>query len=77
MEGAPIADVTWLAADGQAIDWNREAGATLIAELFADDVRAVLVFHAQSVPVEIVLPVSRPGHGWRRVLESAEAHERA
>jgi glycogen debranching enzyme GlgX len=75
VEGAPIADVTWLAADGQAIDWNREAGATLIAELFAGDVRAVLIFHAQSVPVEIVLPVSRPGYGWRRVLESAEAQE--
>ena len=24
VEGAPIADVTWLAADGQAIDWNRD-----------------------------------------------------
>ncbi len=75
VDGAPIADVTWRAADGQGIDWNREAGATLIAELFADDVRAVLIFQAQSVPVEIVLPVSRPGYGWRRVLESTEGQE--
>ena len=38
-DGSLIADVTWLAADGQGIDWNRDPGATLIAELFADDVQ--------------------------------------
>ncbi len=75
VDGSLIADVTWLAADGQGINWNRDPGATLIAELFADDVRAVLIFHAPSVPVEIALPVSRPGFSWRRVLESAEAQE--
>ena len=75
VDGSLIADVTWLAADGQGINWNRDPGATLIAELFADDVRAVLIFHAPSVPVEIVLPVPRPGFSWRRVLESAEAQE--
>ena len=67
VDGSLIADVTWLAADGQGINWNRDPGATLIAELFADDVRAVLIFHAPPVPVEIALPVSRPGFGWRRV----------
>ena len=67
VDGSLIADVTWLAADGQGINWNRDPGATLIAELFADDVRAVLIFHAPSVPVEIALPVSRPGFSWRRV----------
>jgi glycogen debranching enzyme GlgX len=70
VDDAVIADVTWLGADGKMIDWNR-GGRTLIAALFADDVRAALVFHAEAQAVQIVLPLPRPGFGWRRVLQSA------
>ncbi len=75
VDAALIADVTWLAPDGNGIDWNRDPAGTLVADLFADDMRAVLVFHAQPATVEIVLPLSRPGHSWRRVFDSAEVQE--
>ena len=59
-----IPDVTWHAADGHGMteaDWNRDTNRTLIAVLYADDVRAALVFHAEPAPVEIVLPAPGPG----------------
>ena len=55
-----------LDADGGAVDWYRDGNHTLIAILFADDVRAALIFHAAPVAVEVVLPTSRPGYEWRR-----------
>ena len=64
-------DVTWLGLDGQEVDWNRNGSRTLVAVLFAGDVRAALVFHADTVPGEIALPEPRPGCDWRRVLDSA------
>jgi glycogen operon protein len=65
-----VPDVTWLAADGHSMteaDWNRDTNRTLIAVLFASGTRAALVFHADTVAIEIVLPAPRPGYGWRRV----------
>ncbi len=67
-------DVSWYAIDGRTMtepDWERNTNRTLIAALYAHDVRAALVFHADSAPVEIVLPAPRPGYGWRNVLASA------
>jgi glycogen debranching enzyme GlgX len=71
VDGATLPDVTWLAPDGQVIDWNRGDNRTLVAVLFADDVRAALIFHTDVAPVEIALPPPRPGHEWRRALDSA------
>ncbi len=68
-----LPDVAWLRADGQpltAMDWNQDTPGSVIAVLFADDVRAVLVFHAAPVPMEIVPPAPRPGHRWHRLLHS-------
>ncbi len=74
-EGAALPDVTWCRADGQAMtgdDWSREGNHTLIAVLFADDVRAALVFHAGGSKAEIGLPPPRAGYDWWLVLDSAE-----
>jgi len=76
VEGEVIPDVTWCRPDGQTMggeDWNRETNRTLVAVLYADGVRAALVFHADTVGVEIVLPEPRPGCRWVRALDSAGA----
>ena len=67
-----LPDVTWLAPDGQVVDWNRPTNRTLVAVLFADTARAALVFHADPTPACITLPPPRPGHQWVRALDSAE-----
>jgi glycogen operon protein len=72
-DGDLLPDVTWYAADGRAMaeaDWNRPTNRTLIAMLYANDVRAALVFHAGADPAQIALPAPRPGHGWWRGLDS-------
>ncbi|HEX4366600.1 MAG TPA: glycogen debranching protein GlgX [Rhodopila sp.] len=70
-DGEVAPDVAWHAADGQEMteaDWNRDSNRTLIAVLFAGDVRAALVFHADTVAADIVLPTPRPRHEWRQLL---------
>ena len=72
--GAELPDVAWHTADGgtmTAADWERGSNRTLIAVLFATEIRVALVFHADSAGVEIVLPDARPGFGWRRVADEA------
>jgi glycogen debranching enzyme GlgX len=68
-----VPDVVWLNTDGHTLDvadWNRADNRTLIAALYANRVRAVLVFHADAAATMITLPPPRPGHGWQRVLDS-------
>ncbi len=72
--GAVVPDVTWHAADGHSMDeadWNRDTNRTLIAVLFANEVRAALVFHAGAEPIEIALPAPRRGHRWTQTLGDA------
>ncbi|WP_428534296.1 glycogen debranching protein GlgX [Rhodopila sp.] len=78
-EGEVIPDVAWHGADGAAMtvqDWNNAANRTLIAVLYAADLRAALVFHADHTPIEIVLPAARPGYSWLRATDGAPAGER-
>ena len=73
-DGEVIPDAAWHRIDGQNLtgeDWNRATERTLIAVLYADQVRAALAFHAGTAPTEIVLPAPRPGYRWLRVLDSA------
>ncbi|HBK06052.1 MAG TPA: 4-alpha-glucanotransferase [Acetobacteraceae bacterium] len=77
LQGGPVGaavlpDVTWCGLDGSPIsDWARDADGTLIAVLFADGLRAALVFHSHAVAVKIGLPEARPGFAWVRALDSA------
>ncbi|HEX3573333.1 MAG TPA: glycogen debranching protein GlgX [Rhodopila sp.] len=75
VDAAVVPDVAWLDASGQPIDWNERGNHTLVAVLFAEDVRAALVFHADAAAVEIGLPTPRSGYAWRRVLDSAGTHD--
>jgi glycogen debranching enzyme GlgX len=71
--GEILPDVAWHAADGRVMseaDWNRDSNHTLIPVLYADGVRAALVFHAGAAPVQIVLPEPRSGHRWTRVADT-------
>jgi glycogen operon protein len=73
-----VPDVAWYTVDGRVMteaDWNRDTDRTLVAVLYANDVRAALVFHADATPVAIALPEARPGHAWSRVLDSAIPRE--
>jgi len=73
-DGEVVPDVAWHAADGRAMtaaDWNSAASRTLIAVLYAADLRAAVVFHADATPIEIVLPAPRPGCCWWRVTDGA------
>ncbi|MEA2741110.1 MAG: hypothetical protein QOH05_4417, partial [Acetobacteraceae bacterium] len=77
-DGEVTPDVVWHAVDGRVMDvadWTRDSNRTLTAVLYADGMRAALVFHADAAPVEIVLPEPRPGHGWWRVLDSSDPGE--
>ena len=74
VDGEILPDAAWLTADGRAMDaaeWNEAANRTLIAVIHAADVRAALVFHADTAPIEIALPAARAGHHWWRVTDSA------
>jgi glycogen operon protein len=69
-----VPDVAWYGPQGHALteaEWHLGSNRTLVASLYADDVRAALVFHADAGVAEITLPPARPGHRWRRVLDSA------
>ena len=73
-EGQVVPDVTWRNLNGQVMtgeDWQRGDNRTLIADLFADDVRAILVFHAGTGPEPIVLPEPRPGYRWQRLPDDS------
>jgi glycogen debranching enzyme GlgX len=79
-EGETLPDVAWLAADGRAMtetEWNRSDNRTLIAVLYAADMRAALVFHAGADPVTITLPEPGSGCRWTRVTDTAAPGEGA
>ncbi len=72
IDDTAVPDVTWFNLNGHPVtgdDWNRNK--TLVADMYAAEVRAALVFHADAAVAEIVLPPARPGHRWRRVMDSA------
>ena len=71
-DGQILPDAAWLTVNGDAMtaaDWNRDTARTLIAVLFADDVRAALVFHAGTESVALSLPAPRPGNTWARLTD--------
>ena len=52
-------------------DWESHDNRSIVALLFATNLRAAVVFHAGSAPAAIRLPPTRPGFTWQRVLDSA------
>jgi glycogen debranching enzyme GlgX len=77
-DGDVVPDVVWHTADGHpmtAADWNRDTNRTVAAVLYANDVRAALVFHAGTAPMTMQLPVARPGYRWGRMLDAGTSAE--
>jgi glycogen operon protein len=74
IDDTAVPDVIWFSPEGHPLtedDWRRDSNRTLVAALYANDSRAALVFHADAAEANIVLPPTRPGFRWRRVLDSA------
>ena len=72
-----IPDVTWRSLDGQVMttaEWQRDGNRSLVADLYADDVHALLVFHADPSPATVTLPATRPGQAWQRVFDTLPCH---
>jgi glycogen operon protein len=65
--GTPV--VIWRHADGSPLtDWDRPDARTLIADLRAGDVRALIVFHAGREPLDLTLPPAGDGLTWHALL---------
>ena len=69
-----IPDVSWRLADGRTPspdEWHDPAQETLVAVLYAEQQRVIVVLHAASMPVEVVLPSPRDRMRWRCALDTA------
>ncbi len=74
---SPIPDVTWRSLDGQVMttaEWERDSNRSLVADLYAADMHAILVFHADPSPATVTLPAARSGHAWQRVFDTLPDH---
>ncbi len=79
LDGAPhdatlIRDVEWLRADGapmQEGDWRDGAAQTLIAALYAESDRVVVILHRGADQIVVTPPPPREQHGWRLAFDSA------
>ncbi len=77
LAGAPqeadgVPDVQWLGPDGATMrdeDWRRGDAETLIAALYAESDRVLLILHRGGAPVTVTPPPPREGHIWRLVFE--------
>jgi len=74
-DGAAIPDVQWLTASGapmQDEDWRRGDAQTLIAALYAQGDRALIVFHRGATPIDVTPPPARDHHDWRIGFDAAD-----
>ncbi len=63
--------VTWRHADGSTLtDWDRPDARTLIADLRAGGVHALIVFHAGQEPLDLTLPPAGNGLTWHALFSA-------
>lgn len=82
LEGAPhdatlIPDVAWLRPDGAPMredDWRDGDAQTLIAVLYAEDDRVVVILHRGADEISVQPPPARDNHDWRLAFDSAKAN---
>ena len=80
-DGSLRPDVVWRRPDGGVMsvgDWDDAQNRTLIADLYRPAEpggtaasRALVVLHAGWSGFRLTLPATRPGHAWRRAIDSA------
>ncbi len=76
--GVPLTEeaVIWRHADGSVLtDWGRPDARTLIADMRAGDVHALLVFHAGADPLDLTLPPLGDGKAWRALRAGGEIND--
>lgn len=69
-----LPDVEWLRPDGAPMrdaDWSRGDAQTLIAALYAQRDRALVILHRGAEPLRIETPAPRQGHEWRLAFDSS------
>ncbi|MGD9544452.1 MAG: glycogen debranching protein GlgX [Methylocystis sp.] len=82
LEGVPhdatlIADVEWLRPDGAPMredDWRNGDAQTLIAALYAEGDRVIIVLHRGADEIIVRPPPARDSHGWRLAFTSTKAN---
>jgi glycogen debranching enzyme GlgX len=63
--------VAWRHADGSPLtDWDRPDAHTLVADLRASDVHALIAFHAGQNPLPLTLPPTGDGRTWHALFGS-------
>jgi glycogen debranching enzyme len=74
-----LPDVQWLDGDGapmQQADWRQGDATTLVAALFAEGDRVLVILHRGDRPREFTLRPARDRHEWRVAFDSAEGAAR-
>jgi glycogen operon protein len=74
-DGAAVPDVQWLTASGAPMreeDWRRGDAETLTVALYAEDDRALIVFHRGAAALDVTPPPARDLHEWRIAFDAAE-----
>ncbi len=69
-----LPDVAWRRADGQPMalaDWREASATVLVAELYAEGDRVVLMFNRGATAAAIRLPTASDGFAWRLELDSS------
>jgi glycogen debranching enzyme GlgX/4-alpha-glucanotransferase len=82
LDGAPhdatlIPDVAWLRPDGAPMreeDWRDGDAQTLVAALYAEDDRAVVILHRGADEISVQPPPARDNRHWRLAFDSAKAN---
>ncbi|PPD03280.1 MAG: 4-alpha-glucanotransferase, partial [Methylocystis sp.] len=82
LDGAPhdaslIPDVEWLRSDGAPMreeDWHDHEAQTLVAALYAEGDRVLVILHRGSDEIIVRPPPARDNHGWTLAFNSAKAN---
>ena len=80
LDGAPhdaslIPDVEWLRPDGAPMredDWRDGDAQTLVAALYAEGDRLVVILHRGADEIIVRPPAARDNHGWKQAFNSAK-----
>ncbi|BDV32622.1 glycogen debranching protein GlgX [Methylocystis iwaonis] len=71
-----LPDVEWLGVDGAPMreeDWRRGDAETLIASLYADGDRALVIIHRGRAPREVTPPPARDGYDWLVAFDASDS----
>jgi glycogen operon protein len=74
-----IPDVDWRRPDGAPMreeDWRRGDAPTLIATLYAQGDRVLVILHRDAAPCGVTAPKARDGYCWRLAFDASEGEAR-